>query len=168
MSMWTRSGRGQAKRGSSSRRNQWRTATHLESLETRVVPSNMVWANRGQASDNFATVFGANAEAARRVVDALLQLLPLLLPLPVLLLVGVAAVRASEGQPAGGSHGGCAQRLQRAATAKLPRECVEIHSGHCVVCSLVLESRLPALDQAIHRARRLAGCETRPPPHAPG
>jgi len=37
-----------------------------------------------------------------------------------------------------------------------------------VVCSLVLESRLPALDQAIHRARRLAGCETRPPPHAPG
>jgi hypothetical protein len=33
----------------------------------------MVWVNRGQASDNFATVFGANAEPARRVVDAVLN-----------------------------------------------------------------------------------------------
>ncbi len=41
----------------------------LESLEDRAVPSSMVWANRGQESDRFVAVFGANAEAARKVVD---------------------------------------------------------------------------------------------------
>ncbi len=41
----------------------------VEALEDRAVPSNMVWANRGQASDRFAAVFGDRAEAARKVVD---------------------------------------------------------------------------------------------------
>jgi hypothetical protein len=58
--------------GSARRRAGWRGGS-AEALETRVCPSNMVWVNRGQASDNFGTVFGANAEAARRVVDAVLN-----------------------------------------------------------------------------------------------
>lgn len=58
--------------GRSKRRAGWRGVS-AEALETRVCPSNMVWVNRGQASDNFGTVFGANAEAARRVVDAVLN-----------------------------------------------------------------------------------------------
>jgi hypothetical protein len=44
----------------------------LEPLEDRTVPSTISWVNRGGASDtdNFASVFGANAGAARAVVDA--------------------------------------------------------------------------------------------------
>ncbi len=41
----------------------------LESLENREVPSTITWTNRGQASDNFAAVFGTNANLARSVVD---------------------------------------------------------------------------------------------------
>jgi hypothetical protein len=41
----------------------------LELLEDRLVPSTINWTNRGQASDNFATVFGSNAGTARSVVD---------------------------------------------------------------------------------------------------
>jgi hypothetical protein len=73
MAMWNRSGRARTEPANLVRRKQWRSAMSLEPLETRVCPSNMVWVNRGQATDNFATVFGANAEGARRVVDALLQ-----------------------------------------------------------------------------------------------
>ncbi|HVK07343.1 MAG TPA: hypothetical protein VM597_01065 [Gemmataceae bacterium] len=40
----------------------------LETLEDRTVPSNIIWQNRGD--DRFDDVFGANAELARRVVDA--------------------------------------------------------------------------------------------------
>src|SRR5207248_322475 len=48
----------------------------LETLESRLLLSadlsTIVWANRGQASDNFDTAFGAGApaDAARAVVDA--------------------------------------------------------------------------------------------------
>src|SRR5262249_20038121 len=42
----------------------------LEPLEDRTVPSTITWTNRGQASDNFGAVFGANANLARGVVDA--------------------------------------------------------------------------------------------------
>src|SRR6266705_721261 len=46
----------------------------LETLESRLLLSadlsSIVWVNRGDASDNFASVFGANAPAARAVVDA--------------------------------------------------------------------------------------------------
>ena len=34
--------------------------------------TNIVWSNRGQASDNFAATFGTSAAAARAVVDAAL------------------------------------------------------------------------------------------------
>lgn len=44
----------------------------VEELESRCLLANLVWANRGQASDRFATIFGDQAEAARRVVDAVL------------------------------------------------------------------------------------------------
>ena len=44
----------------------------VEQLESRDLLANLVWANRGQASDRFDGVFGANAEGARRVVDAVL------------------------------------------------------------------------------------------------
>src|SRR5947209_8703023 len=44
----------------------------LEALEDRLVPSNIVWTNRGQASDNFGSTFAStgNASVARNVVDA--------------------------------------------------------------------------------------------------
>ncbi|HET6575770.1 MAG TPA: calcium-binding protein [Fimbriiglobus sp.] len=44
----------------------------VEPLEDRTVPSSIVWVNRGQASDNFDTAFGAGApaDAARAVIDA--------------------------------------------------------------------------------------------------
>lgn len=45
----------------------------VERLEERLLLSNLVWTNRGQPSDKFADVFGANAEGARRVVDAVLR-----------------------------------------------------------------------------------------------
>jgi hypothetical protein len=38
-------------------------------LEDRVVPSTITWDNRGQTSDGFAAVFGANANLARFDVD---------------------------------------------------------------------------------------------------
>jgi hypothetical protein len=41
----------------------------LECLEDRTVPSTITWTNRGQASDNFAAVFGSDAALARSVVD---------------------------------------------------------------------------------------------------
>ncbi len=41
-------------------------------LEDRVVPSTITWDNRGQTSDGFAAVFGANANVARSDVDAAL------------------------------------------------------------------------------------------------
>jgi Planctomycete extracellular len=44
----------------------------FETLEDRRMLSTFVWTNRGQASDNFQSVFGANASAARAVVDAAL------------------------------------------------------------------------------------------------
>jgi Ca2+-binding RTX toxin-like protein len=46
--------------------------SELRPLEDRVAPANLVWANRGQASDRFDDVFGANANSARAVVDAVL------------------------------------------------------------------------------------------------
>jgi len=45
----------------------------LEPLESRLLLSadaTIVWVNRGDASDNFNDVFGANAAAARAVIDA--------------------------------------------------------------------------------------------------
>src|SRR5262245_15663366 len=48
----------------------------LENLEDRLVPSTLVWNDRGSAgndSDNFNAVFGANAAAARLVVDQVLS-----------------------------------------------------------------------------------------------
>ncbi|WP_020471949.1 calcium-binding protein [Zavarzinella formosa] len=49
----------------------------VEALESRDVPSTMTWGNRGQTtgptSDRFQDVFGANAEAARKVVDSVLK-----------------------------------------------------------------------------------------------
>jgi hypothetical protein len=41
----------------------------LEHLEDRCLPSTINWVNEGQASDNFATVFGSNAGTARAVVQ---------------------------------------------------------------------------------------------------
>src|SRR5262245_54564851 len=49
----------------------------LEGLEDRTVPSTILWTNRGVTNgadnDRFNDVFGANAEAARRVADAVLR-----------------------------------------------------------------------------------------------
>src|SRR5688572_24136826 len=49
----------------------------LEPLEDRTLLSTILWENRGVTSgidnDGFNTVFGANAELARRVVDAALS-----------------------------------------------------------------------------------------------
>ena len=46
----------------------------VEALEERVVPSTILWTNRGMTSgannDRFDAVFGDRAEIARRVVDA--------------------------------------------------------------------------------------------------
>jgi hypothetical protein len=42
----------------------------LDPLEERVVLSTINWVNEGQASDNFAAVFGSRASLARGVVDA--------------------------------------------------------------------------------------------------
>lgn len=44
----------------------------VEPLEDRLLLSTINWVNRGMASDNFASTFGANAPAARAVVDAAL------------------------------------------------------------------------------------------------
>lgn len=48
------------------------TRLRIEELERRDLLANLIWTNRGQASDRFDGVFGAQAEAARRVVDAVL------------------------------------------------------------------------------------------------
>lgn len=48
----------------------------LEALEDRTVPSTIVWTNRGgpgNDSDLFGAAFGANANAARGVIDAVLD-----------------------------------------------------------------------------------------------
>jgi hypothetical protein len=45
----------------------------LEQLEDRALLSTINWVNRGMASDNFDSTFGANAAAARAVVDAALD-----------------------------------------------------------------------------------------------
>jgi hypothetical protein len=45
----------------------------LEGLEERTVPSTITWTNRGQNSDNFAAVFGTNANTARSVVDTAIR-----------------------------------------------------------------------------------------------
>src|SRR3954465_11091763 len=42
----------------------------FETLESRRLLSTITWTNRGLASDNFTSTFGANAPAARAVVDA--------------------------------------------------------------------------------------------------
>lgn len=50
-----------------------RVSLNILSLEDRLVPSTIVWENRGTAasdSDGFGAVFGDQAAAARRVVDA--------------------------------------------------------------------------------------------------
>lgn len=44
----------------------------FEELERRDLLANLVWTNRGQASDRFGEIFGAQADGARRVVDAVL------------------------------------------------------------------------------------------------
>ena len=44
-----------------------------ETLEPRRLLSTINWVNRGDGSDNFDTVFGANDDAARAVVDAALD-----------------------------------------------------------------------------------------------
>jgi len=44
----------------------------FETLEDRRLLAGIAWINRGQTSDGFADVFGANAAAARNVVDAAL------------------------------------------------------------------------------------------------
>lgn len=44
----------------------------VEAVERRLLLANLVWTNRGLASDNFAATFGAGAAAARSVVDAVI------------------------------------------------------------------------------------------------
>jgi Ca2+-binding RTX toxin-like protein len=44
----------------------------FEELESRCLLANLVWVNRGQESDRFNVIFGDQADAARRVVDAVL------------------------------------------------------------------------------------------------
>ncbi len=44
----------------------------VEQLEPRDLLANLIWVNRGQESDRFNVIFGDQAEAARRVVDAVL------------------------------------------------------------------------------------------------
>ena len=70
---WARTVGRRLKRGRSGRRT-WRAGQHvqIDVLEARILPSNLVWSNRGQASDRFTEVFGTNAEPARRVADAAL------------------------------------------------------------------------------------------------
>ncbi len=58
-------------------RSPTRPRLAVETLEARDVPSALTWSNRGQTSadpdpDRFADVFGANAPAARKVVDSVL------------------------------------------------------------------------------------------------
>jgi Ca2+-binding RTX toxin-like protein len=56
-----------------TRRNASRgRSPRIEQLEGRRLLT-FVWANRGDASDQFGTVFGADAEVARRVVDSALN-----------------------------------------------------------------------------------------------
>ena len=62
---WTRPGKG-------GQRSRLPYRPRLLTLEDRVVPSTITWDNRGQASDGFAAVFGANANLARSDVDAAL------------------------------------------------------------------------------------------------
>ncbi|MBN2475473.1 MAG: hypothetical protein JXB62_12755 [Pirellulales bacterium] len=45
----------------------------LEQLEGRLLLSTINWVNRGQASDRFSDVFGAGANAARAVIDAVID-----------------------------------------------------------------------------------------------
>jgi hypothetical protein len=45
----------------------------LQPLEDRTVPSTITWTNRGQSSDHFDDVFGANAPVARSVVDTAIK-----------------------------------------------------------------------------------------------
>jgi hypothetical protein len=54
---------------------EWSDAIEQESRQTRAAEGgpeaiDIVWTNRGQASDNFALAFGTSAEAGRQVVDA--------------------------------------------------------------------------------------------------
>lgn len=54
---------------------KWSDAIEQESRQARTARGgpdavDIVWTNRGQASDNFALAFGASAEAGRQVVDA--------------------------------------------------------------------------------------------------
>lgn len=60
------------KRKSISRQKPIHKKLRVETLEPRDLLANLVWTNRGQASDRFDGVFGAQAEPARRVVDAVL------------------------------------------------------------------------------------------------
>jgi hypothetical protein len=63
-------GRSTAPRRPHTSRKPARSARlRLETLEDRLVPSTITWTNRGQASDNFAAVFGSDAALARSVVD---------------------------------------------------------------------------------------------------
>ena len=58
------------------RREKRRARLQLEALEDRMVPSTLLWANRGSLtndSDDFNKTFGTNAYKARQVVDAALQ-----------------------------------------------------------------------------------------------
>ena len=102
-----RTARGSGTRGSLFQRNQRRSFRHpakpaqvavapwmsCEVLEERRLLSTINWVNRGDATDQFDEVFGANDDAARAVVDAALdaweqlivdfnQAVLVLLPLP--------------------------------------------------------------------------------------
>src|SRR6266436_1325805 len=59
--------------GASSAAARSRSHLTLECLEDRMVLSTINWTNRGQAGDNFAAVFGANANLARSVVDTAIR-----------------------------------------------------------------------------------------------
>lgn len=54
-------------------RSVLRSRLSVDVLEARDVPSTLNWINRGQTSDRFQDVFGTGAEAARKVVDSVLQ-----------------------------------------------------------------------------------------------
>jgi hypothetical protein len=66
----TMAGRKRTTRTSSSRKRNRPVSLLLEVLEDRMVPSTIVWANKSNPANNFASVFGSRAGQATQVVQA--------------------------------------------------------------------------------------------------